>query len=142
MQRLHVDVLSDVTERKDSVAGVYRKSLLYFVSNALEADLRLPILGMDRIHDTAYTGWDGTSDTGEALATWRNAAAQAQLAKRTTVVDAERITVATDAAGQPVATQPPAHGSFDNDVDVLARTLQRIRGGKKLLQAVDDLRGY
>ena len=142
MERLHIDVLSDRVERKDTVAAVYRKSLLYFVSNALETDLRLPILGMDRIHDTGYSGWDGTSDTGEALATWRAAAAQADLAKRTTVLDAERIATAVDPDGQPIATQAPAHGSFDNDVEVITRTLQRIRGGRKLLMPVDDLRGY
>lgn len=142
MERLHIDVLSDRVERKDSVAAVYRKSLLYFVSNALETDLRLPILGMDRIHDTGYSGWDGTSDTGEALATWRAAAAQVELAKRTTVLDAERISAAVDADGKPVSTQAPAHGSFDNDIEVVSRTLQRIRGGKKLLLPVDDLRGY
>jgi glycine/D-amino acid oxidase-like deaminating enzyme len=129
-------------ERKDSVGAVYRKSLLYFVSNALETDLRLPILGMDRIHDTGYSGWDGTSDTGEALAAWRAAAAQAGLAKRTTVLDAERIATAVGADSQPIATQAPAHGSFDNDVDVVTRTLLRIRGGRKLPQPVDDLRGY
>ncbi len=94
MQRLHLDVLSDTVERKDNVAAVYRKSLLYFVSNALEADLRLPILGMERIQDASYSGWDGSSDTGEALAAWRAAATQAKLADRTTVLDSERIMTA------------------------------------------------
>lgn len=142
MERLHIDVLSDRLERRDNVAAIYRKSLLYFVSNALETDLRLPILGLERIHDAGYNGWDGTSDTGEALAAWRAAAAQADLAQRTTVLDAERIRSAVDADGQPIATEAPAHGSFDNDVDVVTRTLQRIRGSKKLLLTVDDLRGY
>lgn len=142
MQRLHLHVLSDRLERKDSVAAVYRKSLLYLVSNALETDLRLPILGLDRIHDPDYQGWDGTSDTGEALGSWRAAAAQAELASRTEVLDAERIVTALDAQGRPLATQAPGHGSFDNDVAVITRTLQRIRGGKKLVLPVDDLRGY
>ena len=34
-----------------------------------------------------------------------------------------------------------ALGSFDNDVEVISKTLERIRDGK-LLQAVDDLRGF
>jgi hypothetical protein len=142
MQRLHIDVLSDRLERKDSVAAVYRKSLLYFVSNALETDQHLPILGLDRVRNPDDSGWDGTSDTGEALAAWRTAAEAADLAQRTTVLDSERITTAVDAAGQPAATQAPTHGSFDNDIEVITRTLQRIRGGKKLLVPVDDLRGY
>jgi len=58
------------------------------------------------------------------------------------VLDADRITTAVDADGAAIATQAPAHGSFDNDVEVLTRTLLRIRGGRKLPQVVDDLRGY
>ena len=34
-----------------------------------------------------------------------------------------------------------AHGSFDNDVDVMGATLRRILGGE-LLARVDDLRGF
>lgn len=142
MQRLHLDVLSDTVERKDNVAAVYRKSLLYFVSNALETDLRLPILGLERIQDTSDSGWDGSSDTGEALSAWRAAAAAAKLADRTTVLSSELITTAIAANGRPAATQAPGHGSFDNDIDVITRSLLRIRGGKKLLLPVDDLRGY
>ncbi len=142
MERLHLDVLSDRVERRDTVGKIYRKSLLYFVSNALETDLRLPILGLDRIHDTSDNGWDGTSDTGEALAGWRAAAAQAKLARRTSVLDADRITTALDASGKPLATADAAHGSFDNDVEVVTRTLLRIRGGDSLPMPVDDLRGY
>ena len=142
MERLHLDVLSDRVERRDTVGKIYRKSLLYFVSNALETDLRLPILGLDRIHDASYNGWDGTSDTGEALAGWRAAAAKVKLARRTTVLDADRVTTALDASGKPLATTDTAHGSFDNDVEVVTRTLLRIRGGEPLLMPVDDLRGY
>ena len=61
MQRLYLDVLSDKQERGDTVTPIYRKSLLYFVSNALESDLHTPLLGMERINDTSDTGWDGTS---------------------------------------------------------------------------------
>jgi len=139
MERLYLDVLSDREERGDTVASIYRKSLLYLVSNALEADLRTPILGLDRINDVSDDGWDGSSDTGEALAVWRKAAQDASLAKRTTVVTADRIRVAVDASGDVV--QKACHGGFDNDIDVIARTLQRITGAKPALP-IDDLRGY
>ncbi|APW38890.1 peptidase C1 [Rhodoferax koreense] len=140
MDRLYLDVLSDRVERGDNVASIYRKSLLYFVSNCLESDLRAPILGLDRINDTAYSGWDGSSDTGEALSTWRTAAAQAQLASRTSLVGDDRIPVALEVGGAPVL-QPAGHGSFDNDITVVTRTLRRITGGELELP-VDDLRGY
>ncbi|MGF6528596.1 C1 family peptidase [Variovorax sp. PvP013] len=141
MKRLSLDVLSDEVERADTVARIYRKSLLYLVSNALEADLRTPILGLQRIDDPDFGGWDGSSDTGEALANWRRAAVDARLARRTRVVTAPRIRVATD-PGTGDVLQPSAHGGFDNDIDVLARTLMRITGAGELATKVDDLRGY
>jgi hypothetical protein len=140
MERLHLDVLSDKVERDDNVASIYRKSLLYLVSNALETDLRTPILGLDAVNDTAFAGWDGSSDTGEALATWRAAAADAQLAKRTQLVTSDRIETAIGSDGQPVRVRA-SHGGFDNDIEVVTRTLQRIRGGELALK-IDDLRGY
>ena len=140
MERLHLDVLSDPIERADTVGPIYRKSLLYLVSNALEADLHTPILGLDRINDESYSGWDGSSDTGEALALWRQAAKAAALDARTTRIESQRVEVALDAAGKPVE-QAAAHGSFDNDIEVMTRTLERISGGKLALP-VDDLRGF
>lgn len=140
MERLHLDVLSDRREREDQVAAVYRKSLLYFVSNCLEADLRTPILGMEKVDDPSYAGWDGTSDTGEALSAWRQAAQAAGLAARRQVLDQEQIEVARVEGGQ-VVRQAAAHGSFDNDLGVVSRTLERITGSP-LASPVDDLRGF
>lgn len=140
MQRLHLDVLSDQEERRDTVTPIYRKSLLYLVSNALEGDLHTPLLGMARIDNPSDTGWDGTSDTGEALLAWRTATQAAKLKSRTHVVSNDSIDVAIGASGQPVR-QPASHGSFDNDIDVVSRTLQNITGAP-LAMPVDDLRGY
>ncbi|MEO5606075.1 MAG: C1 family peptidase [Polaromonas sp.] len=140
MQRLHLDVLSDRQERRDTVTPIYRKSLLYFVSNALEGDLHTPLLGMARIDNPSDTGWDGTSDTGEALLAWRTATQAAKLKIRTHVVSNDSIEVAIGASGQPVR-QPASHGGFDNDIDVVSRTLQNITGAP-LAMPVDDLRGY
>lgn len=140
MEKLHLDVLSDKVERDDNVASIYRKSLLYLVSNALETDLRTPILGLDAVDDSSFTGWDGSSDTAQALSTWRAAALDAKLGARTRRVSDDRIEVALGPDGQPVL-QRASHGGFDNDIDVVSQTLQRIRGGALALK-VDDLRGY
>ncbi|MFZ4285720.1 C1 family peptidase [Variovorax sp. HJSM1_2] len=140
MKRLHLDVLADTVERDDTVASVYRKSLLYLVANALETDLHTPILGLARVFEPNDAGWDGSSDTNETLATWRAAAANVQLAERTTQVTSSAITTAIGADQKPVQ-QPAAHGSFDNDITVLTRTLERITGGP-LSMPIDDLRGY
>jgi len=137
MRNLHLHVLSNRVERADSVAGVYRKSLLYLVANALEADLRTPILGLHNIFDESYAGWDGTSSTGDTLKQWRAAAARAGVTgKRLDVLDQDKIRIAL-----PNHQIDAAHGSFDNDLDIISTTLQRILGGK-LAAKVDDLRGF
>ena len=138
MKSMYLHVLANKVERNDNVATIYRKSLLYFVSNALESDLRTPILGLDNVTQPDYSGWDGSSSTGESLKAWRQAAASAGLNKagRYNVIQADRVTTAT-----PSIQIDSAHGSFDNDVEVIAQTLERIRGGK-LLVGVDDLRGF
>ena len=139
MKRLHVDLLSDRVERADQVALVYRKSLLYLVSNALESDLRTPLLGLAQAWNPAYTGWDGTAATGDVLRAWRDAAAAAGLAdgERLQLLDQDRIVVARE----PLRQQAAAHGNFDNDVDIVSRTLHRITGGT-LVAPPDDLRGF
>ncbi|KRE87268.1 peptidase C1 [Rhodanobacter sp. Soil772] len=136
MQRLYLGILSDRNERDDNTAAVYRKSLLYLVSNALELDVRTPILGLANVMDPAYKGWDGSSSTGEALGNWRQIAKQAGLDKRTEVIEAGKVFTC-----RPDITIDAGHGSFDNNVDVLGRTLERITGGKLALP-VDDLRGF
>jgi Papain family cysteine protease len=137
MKRLHVHLLSDRVERNDAV-GPYRKSLLYFVSNALETDLRTPILGLHNVFNPNYAGWDGASSTAQALRSWHEAAAQAGLQKtpRLNVISQDQIFATS--AGEPTRA---THGSFDNNVDLLSQTLQTILGGP-LLQTVDDLRGF
>jgi hypothetical protein len=122
------------------VGPIYRKSLLYLVSNALEADLHTPILGLDRVNDEGDSGWDGSSDTGEALAVWRQAAKASKLEARTRRIEGPRVEVALGADGQPLL-QAATHGGFDNDIGLMTRTLERITGGQLALP-VEDLRGF
>ena len=136
MQRLYLDILSEQNERDDTVVAIYRKSLLYLVSNALESDLRTPILGMENVFKPDYTGWDGSSTTGEVLGLWRQAAKTAGLDKRIQIMDRAKVTTRT-----PDKQIKASHGCFDNDVLTITRTLERIIGGKLKLP-VDDLLGF
>ena len=138
MKRLYLHVLSDGVERDDNVAAIYRKSLLYFVSNALEVDLRTPILGLSNVFDASYAGWDGTSSVGETLKNWRDAAADAGLKEpeRLTLVKDDKVLTA-----KPDTRIRAGHGSFDNDITVIGTTIERILGGPLLLP-VEDLRGF
>ena len=139
LRRLTMAVLSDDNERDDSVALVYRKSLLYLVSNALETDLRTPILGLANVSNPNYNGWDGSSATGEALRIWRAAAARSQLKERLEVIERDKIL--TSRSTKQTTTAQASHGGFDNDVELVSATLRRITGAALKLP-VDDLRGF
>lgn len=134
----YLDILTDKNERDDQVASIYRKSLLYMVSDALEMDVRTPILGLANVGDSTYAKWDGSASTGEALANWRQTVSECQLDRRTKLVDKDQVPATADHS----AMIDASHGSFDNNVDVVTRTLQRITGNKQLAMPVDDLRGF
>ena len=138
MKRLYLRILSDRVERNDTVAAIYRKSLLYLVSNALEMDLRTPILGLENAFNPDYKGWDGTSSAGENLRAWQQAVSAAGLRKngRLTVVDADKVLTAL-----PERRIEATHGSFDNDIAAMRETLLHIIGSEPR-QVVDDLRGF
>ncbi|UCV06506.1 C1 family peptidase [Dechloromonas denitrificans] len=142
MDKLYLDILGDQCERDDNVAQIYQKSLLYFVSNALEADLRMPILGLENVYNPQYADWDGSSSSAEALTNWRNAAKISKLKERLTIHQEEKF-VTRRGAGSGLArkTENASHGGFDNNVDIVGKTLERITGAPLVLP-VDDLVGF
>jgi hypothetical protein len=141
MENLYIDVLSDKRELGDNVGRIYQKSLLYFVSNALEADARTPILGMANVFDAKYTGWDGAGVTTESLDNWRQTVQSSKLKSRITIHDEADVVTRTAKAGSGIKVEKASHGGFDNNTVVVSQTLQRIRGGKLTLP-VDDLEGF
>lgn len=142
MNKLYLDILSDQSERDDNVAQVYRKSLLYFVSNALEADLRMPILGLENVYDSQYAAWDGSPNSAETLTNWRNAVKISKLQERLNIhTEGKFITRRGNGSGLPEKIQNASHGGFDNNVEIIGKTLERITGAPLTL-AVDDLLGF
>jgi peptidoglycan hydrolase-like protein with peptidoglycan-binding domain len=145
MNKLHLDILDDQCERNDNVAFVYQKSLLYFVSNALEADLRMPILGLEQVFNPQYSAWDGSSNAAEALANWRNAVETSKLKNRLTIHKEEKIVTRRTSGDSalPQKTENASHGGFDNNVELIEKTLKQITGtDDKLALPVDDLVGF
>lgn len=136
MRSMYLDILTDKNERGDDVGSVYRKSLLYLVSNALELDERTPLLGLANITNPDYDGWDGSATSGQALGNWRAAAEETGLASRTIFTKEPR--VVTKLPGEMIDA---SHGSFDNNVHVVARTIERIIGAG-LRRPVTDLSGF
>ena len=101
-------------ERADSCHGIYRKSLLYLVSNAFEAEDRAPILGLE-----------------ESLRADADVRALFGLGPATRAVPAaagEVVWSVTQAADGSRATASRTHGGFDDDVPTLHSLLRRVRG--------------
>jgi len=132
---LHLDILSEGRERDDTV-GPYRKSLLYLVSRALEDWHKTPLLGMQTaLEETDKDKQIWSPNTYSALKKWREFMQQGV---STSFLDRKEVTTALDPNDAPI-TIPAAHGSFDNDIEVVSTTLRRIRG-QKLKKEVRDLR--
>jgi hypothetical protein len=107
--------LSDGAEQDDHCANIYRKSLLYLVSNALEDKARKffakdgePILGMDKFID-------------------QDAILTQAIAKK--LID-QVVAPNSIEPGKIDASCSTAHGAFDDDKPTLKATLARIRGAK------------
>ena len=136
-QEFHIDVLSDDREVDDTV-GPYQKSLLYLVSRALEDMHKMPILGLLKAFDPSCNHdlhwneprleqiklelekwqkfWWGATMPRDFHRTGKGAGnATFDTVDRTQINSGARKTNA-------------AHGTFDNDVDVMKAMLGRILG--------------
>ena len=141
MQNLYIDNLSEKRELGDHVAHVYQKSLLYFVSNALDSDARTPILGLANAFDPGFGGWDGSPATAETMDIWHRSVNSSKLKERLTLHDEDEIVTRRAKNGNTRKVDKASHGGFDNSVEVVEKTLRRIVDGKLALP-VDDLVGY
>lgn len=100
--------MSRTFERADQCQHVYRKSLLYLVSEACEGERKTPILGLeDSLRDDEmlreFFGLRGRSDKGTVV--WSKSP--------------------TDTGRS--ATRSTTHGGFDDDAPTMSSVLRRIR---------------
>ncbi|WP_457422268.1 C1 family peptidase [Roseateles sp. P5_E7] len=129
LKDLRLHVLTDSNERADGLPNaehdIYGKSLLYLVSRALDDIRKQPLLGMERALVASDPLWAGDQwADGQArqdIAAWRKLWPAGDLLHKVTAP-----TVRTTKTGKQIAA---SHGSFDNNIDVLTGTLERIRGG-------------
>jgi papain like protease len=123
------EVLTDRRERKDTV-GPYGKSLLYLISRGLENYHKTPVLGLDAVWNKANDGdWGNDTLAGQVKAWRKNWSGPA-------VEEGDK-----GDASDGTRSLPWQHGTFDNDVEVMTRTITAIRG-KKLVAPITDLTGY
>ena len=132
-KQLHIDIMDNERELADSV-GPYAKSLLYLVSRALETSHKTALLGLEAAWNRKFDNHDlWTQRDKPHIKQWRQLAKKHQTSVR--IHDKRRATVSNG-----VHNFDLAHGSFDNDLDVVTRTLLRIRSGEPLLAKVENLK--
>ncbi|MBX9902801.1 MAG: C1 family peptidase [Burkholderiales bacterium] len=111
--------LDDGRERDDSVAAVYRKSLLYLVSRSFqEKGAVVPILGMEKCREL--------------------------IEKRIKDAGIQSRLKIYDPVSHPAWTKADSHGSFDNDLATMNSLLKLILGadpGEKGFKA-EHMKGY
>ena len=118
--RMTIENMSDERERADTVSGVYRKSLLYLVSRALEDAHKRPLMGLAATYDPGLGREVYGKNFDRELETWRAACKQSKV---------EIVTRDEPAVSNGVQKVPIAHGSFDNDVKSVNAAIERILGG-------------
>ena len=125
--KLWLYVLSDGNEKDDALPGpklaAYGKSLLYLVSRALDDVRKMPLLGMERAQLAKYARdsdqWD--EDQLVEVRRWQSVWPAGKPLLKT--IDTPEI-INTRENDHIQAT----HGSFDNNIAVLAETIARIKG--------------
>jgi len=131
-----IHMMDDERERADDVA-IYKKSLLYLVSRALENIHKTPLLGMAASWDINYSKEKDIYNTAQyaEMKRWINYAKGMQCFfydKSKSKVKTSRKNDYTDLA----------HGSFDNDINVIEETIKQIKGVDKLKFKVENLNGF
>lgn len=107
IERLALFAMDDRTEQKDNCGVVYRKSLLYLIHHALEAERGEPILGLQKcvLEDARVRQLLGVDDANDAR---------------------EVIWSPTAATGGRSASRSTSHGGFDNDAATMESVLRRV----------------
>lgn len=137
--KLAMYVLSEENELDDTV-GPYQKSLLYLISRALEKGHKTPILGMAKSFSASSLddeSWN--SNMVHEVEKWQEFWAGEDI----TILDGEQVCTAAEWDGNNIVKElsriDAAHGSFDNDIRVVAETIARITGAA-LEHKVENLR--
>ncbi len=136
---LFIHNMDDEREQADNTGKVYRKSLLYLVSRALEDVHKMPLLGLQSAWDVGSCDAKKTGGFHESQ--------RAEIEKWSKFINGQnqpepygrkKSQVKVNALPDYIKL---GHGSFDNDVDAITYTLKKIRG-KDLAVKVINLRGY
>lgn len=101
---LAIFTMDETHEKRDNTAGVYRKSLLYLVSRAFEAERDARILGLE----------EHLRRSGRTMGYLGD--------------DSARLVLGPATHGSRSSTQATSHGDFDNDVETMMSLARRVLG--------------
>ena len=134
--KTHMHVMTDEREKADNVA-IYKKSLLYLVSRALEDIHKMPLLGMEAAWDPDYAKKKDIFNRVKQseLLRWQKFSKGIHFY----TYNKTKSQVLTSLKGDYTSL---AHGSFDNDIKVIEKTIKQIKGVGKLKYKVENLNGY
>ncbi|MDX2506812.1 MAG: C1 family peptidase [Gammaproteobacteria bacterium] len=141
-KNLFINMMDDERELADNVGGIYRKSLLYLVSRALEDIHKMPLLGMAAAWDIANADQDDdvfNSVQKREIEKWLEFATGSPSPVKFKLHDKKDAVVQTSRKGSHIDL---AHGSFDNDIIVIEQILKRITGSEQLSFPVENLSGF
>ena len=137
---LNIHLMDDEREKSDTV-GPYGKSLLYLVSRSLEGIHKMPILGMAAAWDPANaTQEDGKFNTSQhnEIKKWHTFAKAETIKVNCVIYKKAQSEVVTSLRGDTIDL---AHGSFDNDIKIIEKTIRQITK-KPLKFPVENLGGF
>ena len=134
--KTHIHVMTDEREKADNVV-IYKKSLLYLVSRALEDIHKTPLLGMAAAWDIDYARKKDIFNTVKynELKRWKKFSKGIHFY----TYDKTKSQVKTSLKDDYTAL---AHGSFDNDIQVIEDTIMKIKGVDELKYRVECLNGF
>ena len=138
---LIIHMMDDEREKADTV-GPYGKSLLYLVSRALEGIHKMPLLGMAAAWNPANaTQEDGKFNTSQLLQIkkWYTFAKKGTGKVKCFTYNKSQSEVLVSLKGDTIDL---AHGSFDNDIKIIEKTIRQIKGNKPLKFPVENLGGF
>ena len=130
LEDLWLHYLTDPNEKADGLPTaemrIYGKSLLYLISRALHDSRKMPLLGLQNaITPELFDPKQWADDQKASIAAWQRMWTPGVPGPNQQGFPVAAHDIPTTKNG---ATMQATHGSFDNNIEVVTKTLQRIKG--------------
>lgn len=138
--KVHIEILNDTNEKRDTIIGHYGKSLLYLISRALEVRHKTELLGLDASWNKLYSQWQsGTWEQGRnPTKDWRENV-NLHKVRTASVVTAVHVN-GNDENSPRDETVAANHRSFLHSVESIGNLIRRVKGNEIVTFEPDDLR--